>query len=250
LTNKYSGLIALTVEKGDFIKVNYTGQFDGENIFDTTSKELARENEIYNPRGVYGGDVIVVGAGHTIQGLDEDFVGKAVGYTGSVDIPPEKGFGAHDPALVESIPVNRFEKKEIYPGMNVELNGKRGVVVKVIGRRARVDFNHPLAGKTVTYEYTIESRLEDSAARIRGLLSLYTGMPELAVEIEDTVAVINIPPEFTYTQRWLMSKGRIATEIIEYTEVEKVRYVETYPPEQATEEAEDAKEDETEAGEE
>ncbi|WP_209679883.1 peptidylprolyl isomerase [Methanohalophilus levihalophilus] len=237
----------MTIEKGDFIKVSYTGKFDEDNIFDTTDEELAKESEIYNPRGVYGGDVIVVGAGHTIQGLDEDFIGKKVGYSGTVDIPPEKGFGTHDPKLVESLPINRFEKKDIQPGMNVEVNGKRGVVVKVIGRRARVDFNHPLAGKTVTYDYTIESKLEEDAAKIIGLLTLYTGIPEIEVSIEDKTALIEVPLGLTFNQRWLMAKGQIATQIIENIGMEKVQYVETYPPESAAPVAES---EETEVSEE
>lgn len=240
----------LTIEKGDFIKVSYTGKFDEDNIFDTTDEELAKENEIYNPRGVYGGDVIVVGAGHTIQGLDEDFIGKKTGYSGTVEIPPEKGFGAHDPKLVESLPVNRFEKKDVQPGMNVEVNGKRGVVVKVIGRRARVDFNHPLAGKTVTYDYTIDAKLEDDVAKINGLLTLYTGIPEIEVSIEGKTAIIEVPLGLTFNQRWLMAKGQIATQIIESIGMEKVQYVETYPAEPVTPAAEEAEPEEVESGEE
>ena len=58
----------LAIEKGDFIKVSYTGKFDDEKVFDTTDEELAKVNSIYNDRGMYGGDVVIVGAGHTIVG--------------------------------------------------------------------------------------------------------------------------------------------------------------------------------------
>ncbi len=240
----------MTIEKGDFIKVTYTGKFDDDNIFDTTNEELAKESEIYNPRGVYGGDVIVVGAGHTIQGLDEDFIGKKVGYKGTIDIPPEKGFGAHDPKLVESLPVNRFEKKDVHPGANVEIEGKRGVVVKVIGRRARVDFNHPLAGKTINYEYTIDSKLEDDAAKINGLLTLYTGIPEVEATIKGKTAVIEVPLGLTFNQRWLMAKGQIASQILDSIGMDKVQYVETYPSEPIAPAVEEVETEEVESSEE
>ena len=219
----------MAIEKGDFIKVQYTGKFDENTVFDTTNEELAKEKEMHNPRGMYGGDVVIVGSGHTIAGLDEDLVGKEVGYTGTVEIPPEKGFGSHDPKMVESISISKFQDRRAYPGMEVEINGRRGVVTTVIGRRARVDFNHPLAGKSVTYEYTIEQKIEDNAEKIKGLLALYTGIPDLVVEINDKKASIIIPPALTFNQRWLMSKGRIANEILGNIDIDEVAYVEKYP---------------------
>ena len=73
----------MTIQTGDFIRVSYTGKND-DRVFDTTNEEIARANDIYNEKGKYGGDVIIVGAGHTVAGLDEDFVGKEAGYSGSV----------------------------------------------------------------------------------------------------------------------------------------------------------------------
>lgn len=227
----------LAIEKGDFIKVSYTGKFDDEKIFDTTDEELAKSNNIYNDRGMYGGDVVIVGAGHTIVGLDEDFVGKDVGYSGTVEIPPEKGFGEHNLKLVESVSITKFKDRKVYEGLEVEVNGQRGVVTKVIGRRVRVDMNHPLAGKTVIYEYNIEKLLDDEVEKIQGLFSLYTGLQDLDVEVSNGTATIITPAMLSYNQRWLMSKSRVATEIIENVGVEEVLYVEKYPEAPMIEEA-------------
>jgi len=236
-------LIILAIEKGDFIKVSYTGKFDDGKVFDTTDEELAKEKEMHNPRGMYGGDVIIVGAGHTIAGLDEDFVGKEAGYSGIVVIPAEKGFGEHDPKLVESISITKFKDRRAYPGMDVEINGRRGVVTKIIGRRVRVDFNHPLAGKTVTYEYTINNKIEDDVEKVNGILTLYTGMPDLDVEVKDNCATVIVSTALTFNQRWLMSKSRVANEIIEYTGLDEVAYVEKYPEAPAPEVEEEVNED-------
>lgn len=241
----------LAIEKGDFIKVSYTGKFDDEKVFDTTNEELAKESDIYNDRGMYGGDVVIVGAGHTIVGLDEDFVGKEVGYSGSVEIPSEKAFGEHNPKLVESVSITKFKDRQAYEGLEVEVNGQRGVVTKVIGRRVRVDMNHPLAGKTVIYEYNIEKLLDDEVEKIQGLFSLYTGLQDLDVEVSNGTATIITPAMLSYNQRWLMSKGRVATEIIENAGVEEVLYVEKYPEAPMIEEAtEDVESEETESSEE
>ena len=225
----------LAIEKGDFIKVSYTGKFDGGKIFDTTDEEIAKTNDIYNDRGMYGGDVVIVGAGHTIVGLDEDFIGKDVGYSGSVDIPPEKALGEHDIKLVESVSITKFKDRKAYEGLEVEIDGQRGVVTKVIGRRVRVDLNHPLAGKTVTYEYNVEKLIDDDVEKIQGLFSLYTGLQGLDVDVSDGTATIFTPAVLSYNQRWLMSKNRVATEILENVDVEEVLYVEKYPEAPMTE---------------
>lgn len=235
----------MTIEKGDVIKLSYTGKFDEDQIFDTTNEELAKENEIYNPRGMYGGDVVIVGAGHTIAGLDEDIAGKDVGYTGTVVIPPEKGFGEHDSKLVENISLTKFKDQKAYPGMNIEIDNRRGTVTKVIGRRVRVDFNHPLAGKEVTYDYTIDEKIEDVNEKVKGLLALYTGMPDLEVEVNDNKAAIKVPAMLSFNQRWLMAKGRVANELVEYVGLDEVSYVETYPIETPAPAAEAEVEEET-----
>lgn len=245
----------MAIEKGDFIKIAYTGRFEDGQVFDTTSEELAKENGIFNPRGMYGGDVVIVGSGHTIRGLDEDFIGKEVGYTGKLDIPPEKAFGAHNPALVESISVTKvaaqLKDTRPYPGMEIEVDGRKGVVQKIIGRRLRVDFNHALSGRNVTYEYTIESKLEEPMEKAKGLMALYTGASNMDIELTSDLIRVIIPIEFSFNQRWLISKGRIAHELIENLGIPNLEFVEKYPyvtknTEVEAEEAEASEEDESE----
>ncbi len=228
----------MAIQKGDFIKLSYTGKFEDSKVFDTTDEELAKAEEIFNPNGLYGGDVVIVGAGHTIEGLDEDLEGKEVGYSGSVEIPPEKAFGPSNPKLIETISITKFEDRKAYPGMSVEIDGKRGVVTRVIGRRATVDFNSPLAGQTVIYEYTIETVLEEGAEKVQGLLALYTGLRDMEVEIEGEVAKISIPTGLTFNQRWLMAKNRVATELFQYLGLKEIQLIEKLSAEpQISEEA-------------
>ncbi|KKG14970.1 peptidylprolyl isomerase [Methanosarcina sp. 2.H.T.1A.6] len=216
----------MAIQKGDFIKLNYTGRFEDGRIFDTTDEELAKKEEIYNPRGLYGGDVVIVGAGHTIDGLDEDLEGKEDGYSGTVSIPPEKAFGPSNPSLVETVSITKLPDRNVHPGMPVELDGRRGVVSRVIGRRVTVDFNSPLAGKTVSYEYTIEKILENDVEKIQGILALYTGIRDTEVEIADGVAKINVPTGLTFNQRWLMAKNRVASELFKYAGLTEVQLIE------------------------
>lgn len=216
----------MAIQKGDFIKLNYTGKFEDGRIFDTTDEELAKKEDIFNPRGLYGGDVVIIGAGHTIEGLDEDLEGKEVGYSGSVVIPPEKAFGPSNPKLIETVSITKLPDRNVHPGLPVELDGRKGVVSRVIGRRVTVDFNSPLAGKTVTYDYTIEKLLETDTEKIQGLLALYTGLRDLEIEIADGIAKIFIPIGLTFNERWLMAKNRVASELFKYAGFKEVQLIE------------------------
>ena len=216
----------MAIQKGDFIKLNYTGRFEDGRVFDTTDEELAKKEEIFNPRGLYGGDVVIVGAGHTIEGLDEDLEGKEAGYSGTVSIPPEKAFGPTDAKLIETVSITKLPDRNVHPGMPVEIDGRRGVVSRVIGRRVTIDFNSPLAGKTVTYEYTIEKLLEEDVEKVQGLLALYTGIRDMEVEIADDAAKINVPTGLTFNQRWLMVKNRVASELFKYAGLKEIQFIE------------------------
>ncbi|NYT00451.1 MAG: peptidylprolyl isomerase [Methanocellales archaeon] len=216
----------MPIKNGDFIKVNYTGRLENGDVFDTTDEKTAKEFGIFNESAEYGSKMIVVGSEHVLKGLDEDVVGKEVGYEGSLIIQPEKGFGDRDPTLVETAMVSKFDKKP-YPGMRFSVNGRMGIVETVIGRRARVDFNHPLAGETLAYDYSIEKKLRGTKAKIEGLINLYVNS-DLDVEIQGDTATIVIPYALSFDQRWLVSKQRIADEILTHTNLREVRYLEKY----------------------
>ncbi len=216
----------MTIEKGDFIKVSYTGKTNEGFVFDTTEESVAKTHNIYNEKGRYGGDVIIVGSKHTVAGLDEDFVGKEIGYKGSVTVPPEKAFGVRNPELIENVPISKFNRK-VQVGMSVEVDGRPGVVIRAIGRMAQVDFNRFLAGQTVIYDYEIKEKIEDIEGKIKGLIGLYMGK-EMPVQLNDSTITIEVEPEVAYNQRWLISKRQIAREMINNTEIKEIIYLEKY----------------------
>ncbi len=217
----------MSIQKGDFIKVSYTGKTaDDGRVFDTTDEEVAKANNVYNEKGKYGGDVVIVGAGHTVTGLDEDFIGKDAGYKGEVTVPPEKAFGKRNPELIESVPITKFKERPQVETM-VEVDGRPGMVIRVIGRMAQVDFNRFLAGQTVTYDYEIKEKIEDIEGKVKGLLGLYIGK-DFSIQVNDGTVTVEIQPELTYNQRWLMSKRQIAREIIDNTDIKEILYLERY----------------------
>jgi FKBP-type peptidyl-prolyl cis-trans isomerase SlyD len=219
----------MTINEGDFIKISYTGKLEDGSIFDTTDEEVAKVHNMHNPNGRYGGDVIIIGVNQIITGLEEDIKEHEAGYEGTVTIPPEKAFGDRDPKLLRDLPLRRFEQKP-QEGMMVKFEGKQAKVLKVMGRHARLDFNSPMAGQMITYDYKIEAVLEDLKEKAVGLSALYMAK-EMDIEIDGTVARVNVPLEFNYSQHWLNTKAQMALDMLKYTELTEVLYVETYTEE-------------------
>jgi FKBP-type peptidyl-prolyl cis-trans isomerase SlyD len=253
------GVIIMTINEGDFIKISYTGKLEDGSIFDTTNEEVAKVHNIYNPNGRYGGDVIIIGVNQMIVGLEDDIKEHETGYEGTVTIPPEKAFGDRNPKLLRDLPLRRFEQKP-HEGMMVKFEGKEAKVIKVMGRHARLDFNSPMAGQTITYDYKIEAVLEDLKEKAVGLSALYMSR-EMDIEIDGTVARVSVPLEFNYLQHWLNTKAQMALDLLKYTDLTEVLYIETYTEEllkpdsgeqdqSEAEESEESGSDEPEAGEE
>ena len=195
-------------------------------IFDTTNEEIAKEHDIYDENTVYDSFVIVVGKGHVVEGLDEDIVGKETGYHGTVEIPPEKGYGEHKTELVKTYPTSKFTETPV-KGMQAVVEGQQGMVVMTIGRRVRIDFNSLMAGKTITFDYAIEEQIDDDLDKIKTLLQSYF-RKDFDVEIDDDIAMIEPPSDLRLNKNWLLTKSRIANELLGSMGLDSVKFVETY----------------------
>jgi FKBP-type peptidyl-prolyl cis-trans isomerase SlyD len=216
----------MPVQEGTFVRLSYTGRI-GEKVFDTTDEAAAKEAGIHNPQAVYGPVLVRVGNRHVVIGLDDALVGKEAGSEGTVEVPPEKAFGAHDEARVESVSLAKFKEKPAI-GQTVEVEDREGTVANIIGRRVVVDFNHPFAGKAVTYSFKIEEIVDTQAEQIRGLIQLYT-QRTMEVTVADGVVTIHLPPAIMYDRRWLLWRSRVVQEVFEfYPEIGEIVLLESF----------------------
>ena len=217
----------MTVQEGSFVRLSYTGRMEDGRVFDTTDEAVAKEAGIHNPEAVYGPVLVRVGKGHVVTGLDEALVGKEPGEEGTVEVPPEKAFGPHDETRVESVSLAQFKEKP-QVGQTVEIDNREGVVSTILGRRVVVDFNHPFAGKTVTYSFKLEEVVESRPDQISGLIQLYT-QRSMEVSEEAGVITIRLPPAIMYDRRWLLWRSRVIQEIFEfYPDVEEIVLLESF----------------------
>lgn len=98
----------IVVENDDIIEVNYIGGFDNGTVFDTSYRDIAIENNIYDPARKYPPLKFKVGSGQVIPGFDDAVMGMKAGEEKTVKIPPTLAYGKYDPKLV--MEVNRTQK--------------------------------------------------------------------------------------------------------------------------------------------
>jgi len=132
------------VEKGNTVRVHYTGKFENGEIFDTSVNRTPLE--------------FIVGNGQVIKGFDEAVIGMKIGEKKTVNIPFEEAYGPHMDELVFT-----FEKQSLPENLNPEI-GQKLQLVTGDGKRVNVtiiavsetditlDANHPLAGKNLVFE--------------------------------------------------------------------------------------------------
>lgn len=101
------------------------------------------------------------GSGQIIPGLEKQLEGMNVGQKKDVIVQPADGYGDRDPDNVQEISRDHFGDRELNVGdefvaVDDEENEIPVRVEKVAGDTITVDFNHPLAGKTLHFSVTIK----------------------------------------------------------------------------------------------
>jgi peptidylprolyl isomerase len=232
----------MALEKGDFVLLDYVAKVKetGE-VFDTTIEETAKKEHLYKEGEIYEPKLVVVGEGWVLKALDEGLTTMEIGKTTSVEVPPGKAFGERDPEKVRRVPLKHLTAKGITPtlGMHVEYNDKAATVRAVGAGRVLLDFNPPLAGKTLNYEMTVQKKLETTTEKISAL----THRRILAVEenkfkftIRAKAINIEMPEEAFYLEGIQVAKRGIAMDIQKFfPKITTVKFIETFKAEPKTE---------------
>ena len=132
------------VKEGDTISILYTGRLEDGTVFDSTEGKNPLE--------------FTVGEGEVVPGLEKGVIGMAPGESKAIAIPAEDGYGPH---LKER--VCELDKKRVpdnfHPEVGQQLQMYRadglpimGTVVAISGTSFTMDYNHPLAGRTLVFE--------------------------------------------------------------------------------------------------
>jgi FKBP-type peptidyl-prolyl cis-trans isomerase 2 len=166
-----------------FIEIDFTARSDGA-VFDTTRIEVAQAEGLEG-KGRFKPLISPLAPGYLLEGLYDFLKDKKEG-SYSVEIAPEKAFGKKDPRKTKLLGLGKFREHDMnpYPGMEVEVDNARGVVRSVSSGRVLVDFNHPVAGRTVTYDIELNRFVTDPGECFKALLHLILSVPEEIVSTE------------------------------------------------------------------
>jgi peptidylprolyl isomerase len=244
----------MSLQKGNFILVDYVAKVKetGE-VFDTTLEETAKKERMYKEGDIYEPKLVVIGEGWIIKALDENLATMEVDKAAVIEIPPDKAFGPRDPEKVKRVPLKQLLAKDITPtlGLRVEYGGKTATVRAVGAGRVLLDFNPPLAGKTLVYDTTVKKKLETVEEKIGALIHRRIPAVEQAkfqFIVKPKTVNIEMPAEAFYLEGIQLAKRGIATDIPRFLEgITTVEFAETFKTEPKKAETKPEKEPANEA---
>lgn len=135
------------VKNGLYVQVDYTGTLSDGEVFDTSNGRPPLE--------------VLMGAGQLIQGFENALMGMEVDEKKTFTLSPEDAYGLHDENLVRNFP-----RADIPPEMDpqvgqaVTMTTQEGRqiparITEVDDQKVTVDLNHPLAGKSLTFDIKV-----------------------------------------------------------------------------------------------
>ncbi len=137
----------LPVDKGTRVTLNFALKFEDGQVIDSTFDKSPATLEI--------------GDDNLPENFEAYLFGMTAGQTATFAVPPEKGFGQHNPSNVQLFKRSDFNADMVLePGVMISFADARqselpGVVQHVEGVQVTIDFNHPLAGRTLTFDVEI-----------------------------------------------------------------------------------------------
>lgn len=130
-------------KSGDTVKVHYTGTLADGTQFDSSRGQEPLEFKL--------------GQGQMISGFEEAVVGMSPGENKTVVIASEDAYGERNEAMVQQVPRSAIPPEiELVPGMLLQAQGPDGESIRFTvadfnDEEVKVDGNHPLAGRDLTF---------------------------------------------------------------------------------------------------
>jgi FKBP-type peptidyl-prolyl cis-trans isomerase 2 len=131
-------------QAGNTVRVHYTGTLEDGTQFDSSRGAEPLE--------------FAMGQGQLIAGFENAVAGLSAGESCTVTLTPEQAYGESDPDMVQQVARELMpEDLELEPGMVLQGQARDGrvdnfTIVSLTEETVTLDANHPLAGKTLTFE--------------------------------------------------------------------------------------------------
>lgn len=138
---------AAVAKKGDTVQVTYTGKLSDGSVFDSSE----------------GRDPLqfTLGSNQVIDGFDKAVTGMKVGEKKTFTVPASEAYGPHLDELIIELNNDQLPAG-ITPAVGQKLQSTQpdgsmiyATIVEVSASKVKVDANHPLAGKDLTFEIVL-----------------------------------------------------------------------------------------------
>jgi peptidylprolyl isomerase len=231
-------MIRMTFQKGDFILINYTGKIKETNeVFDTTYEEVSKKERLHKDGDMYEPKLVVIGEGWVLKALDDAILDMEPDKEVTVEISSDKAFGQRDPEKIKRVPLRQLLLKEINPiiGARIEFQGKMATVRAVGAGRVLLDFNPPLAGRTLIYDVIVKKKLDSSEEKILSIIHRRVPVVEeeqFKVTLKNDDLTIDMPEDTFYVEGIQIAKRGIAMDIQKYLpNIMQTQFIETFKTE-------------------
>ncbi|MDQ1244269.1 MAG: FKBP-type peptidyl-prolyl cis-trans isomerase SlyD [Campylobacterota bacterium] len=143
----------MAIEKNQIVSIEYEVS-DGEKVVDSNVGGMPL--------------VFMFGKGQIIPGLENAIANMSIGEKAEVLVKAEDAYGEYEAEAKQEVPKDQFAGIDLEVGMALYGQGEDGgtvqVIVKEIGdENVIIDFNHPLAGKDLSFIVSINNIREASA---------------------------------------------------------------------------------------
>jgi len=229
----------MSLQKGDFILINYTAKVKETNdVFDTTLEEVAKKEHLYKEGELYEPKLIVIGEGWMLKAVDESFETMKLNKAQSVEVPSDKAFGPRDPEKIKRVPLKQLLAKDVHNptiGMRIDYNGKMATIRSIGAGRVLLDFNPPLAGRTLIYDVTVDKKLATNEEKVTALI--HRRIPIVDSEkfkftIQKETLAVDMPEEAFYIEGVQIAKRGIAMDTQKFLpELTEIKFIEAFKSE-------------------
>jgi FKBP-type peptidyl-prolyl cis-trans isomerase SlyD len=146
LAEAQEGISPKTISDGKTISMEYTLTLEDKKVLNTN----------------VGGDPLnfTQGSHQIIPGLETALEGMKVGESKQVTVAPEQGYGAINPKAIQEVPLENIPDNARKVGAQLQGKDAQGRMVQarvsdVKEQVVMLDYNHPLAGKTLLFDVKI-----------------------------------------------------------------------------------------------
>ena len=146
----------MNIEKDTVVQFHYSLSVVDADFIETSGDEPA---------------ACLIGHDNVLPGVENALIGHRAGDEVEVTLAPEEAYGPAREGAVQRVPIKHLATKgKLRPGMVVKVNTAQGfrdaTLLKVGKFNVDLDTNHPLAGKTIRFQISIQDVRAASAEEI------------------------------------------------------------------------------------